>query len=436
MTKDSVTVSMYNVGFGDCFLLRFPADDRERKVLIDCGSIKRPTVKKKSIPIGDVVKKLIEDVTEDGEPRIDVVAVSHRHEDHVSGFLNPAWNEVRVDEVWLPWTEDPKDPKAVRLLQEMSSFALALNREFHQLSAINALGDDESSFVAHVIENFFGEAPSNQIEGDPLLSLKNDEAMATLHRGFVGGAQGAKREFMRRRSAGRPCRSTALPGVEIHVLGPSDDESVIATMDPPSDESFLRGVAAPSDNGDRSLLPFPAWEPGESDPRPDQDLLSLLQRITSTSTVLGAAALESAVNNTSLMLAFELGDAVLLFPGDSQWGSWQLNRDDEQQRDLLRRCTFYKVGHHGSHNASPRFFLDDERLRGLWGAAISVTPHGRFTSIPKQELVDHLITRLTVGDAKPRMVRSDEPPSAAQVPEGVTVVDGLRVDFEVPIRID
>ena len=32
-----VAVRMYNVGFGDCFLITFPAPDRPRKVLVDCG---------------------------------------------------------------------------------------------------------------------------------------------------------------------------------------------------------------------------------------------------------------------------------------------------------------------------------------------------------------------------------------------------------------
>jgi len=181
-----------------------------------------------------------------------------------------------------------------------------------------------------------------------------------------------------------------------------------------------------------TILPFPVSLTPQL--RPDQSLLDLLERITSTSTVLGAAALESAVNNTSLMLAFELGDALLLFPGDSQWGSWRVNRDDAQHRDLLRRCTFYKVGHHGSHNASPRFFLEDERMSGLWGAAISVTPHGRFTSIPKPALEKQLRAKLTKGRAAPRLVRSDSPPSGRKVPKGVEVIDDLRVDFKVPIR--
>ena len=33
----SVTIRMYNAGFGDCFLITIPAPDRPRRILVDCG---------------------------------------------------------------------------------------------------------------------------------------------------------------------------------------------------------------------------------------------------------------------------------------------------------------------------------------------------------------------------------------------------------------
>lgn len=77
-----------------------------------------------------------------------------------------------------------------------------------------------------------------------------------------------------------------------------------------------------------------------------------------------ALKLDSDTNNTSLVLAFEIGKAgegpVLLFPGDAQVGNWLSWRDQTYQfgdlemtaDDLLRRTLVYKVGHHGSHNAT------------------------------------------------------------------------------------
>ena len=79
--------------------------------------------------------------------------------------------------------------------------------------------------------------------------------------------------------------------------------------------------------------------------------------------------LDSDTNNTSLALAFELPDGrVLLFPGDAQvgnWESWHADADDHKRvwqiddhavtaEMLLNRTVLYKVGHHGSHNATLR----------------------------------------------------------------------------------
>ncbi|HEY1335617.1 MAG TPA: hypothetical protein VGF31_15245, partial [Myxococcaceae bacterium] len=83
---------------------------------------------------------------------------------------------------------------------------------------------------------------------------------------------------------------------------------------------------------------------------------------------------DNLTNNTSLVLAFELPpkDAaaerkILLFVGDAQVGNW-LSWDEipawrpqgdvaiavlkPDIGDLLKRAVFYKVGHHGSHNAT------------------------------------------------------------------------------------
>jgi beta-lactamase superfamily II metal-dependent hydrolase len=79
-----------------------------------------------------------------------------------------------------------------------------------------------------------------------------------------------------------------------------------------------------------------------------------------------ALNLDSDTNNTSLVLALEWGPVgegpVLLFPGDAQVGNWlswrkqdyQVERRTIKADDLLKRTIVYKVGHHGSHNATVR----------------------------------------------------------------------------------
>jgi hypothetical protein len=79
---------------------------------------------------------------------------------------------------------------------------------------------------------------------------------------------------------------------------------------------------------------------------------------------LGSAAdvamqLDNRTNNTSLVLAFALapGGDVLLFAADAQIGNWQswaavTFPDGTAGADLVRRTRLYKVGHHGSANAT------------------------------------------------------------------------------------
>jgi hypothetical protein len=81
---------------------------------------------------------------------------------------------------------------------------------------------------------------------------------------------------------------------------------------------------------------------------------------------LGAAGalalkLDANTNNTSLVLAFETpAGKVLLFAADAQVGNWLSWYDQKYGpedskigvEDLLARTVLYKVGHHGSHNAT------------------------------------------------------------------------------------
>ena len=74
-----------------------------------------------------------------------------------------------------------------------------------------------------------------------------------------------------------------------------------------------------------------------------------------------AMQLDQRTNNTSLVLAFEFAASkrVLLFAADAQignWLSWRNLKWGEKGEitgpDLLKRTVYYKVGHHGSHNAT------------------------------------------------------------------------------------
>ena len=67
------------------------------------------------------------------------------------------------------------------------------------------------------------------------------------------------------------------------------------------------------------------------------------------------------MNNTSLILLFEVNGKKLLFPGDAQLENWSYAVKDADDADatraLLADVDVYKVGHHGSLNATPKKLL-------------------------------------------------------------------------------
>jgi hypothetical protein len=69
-------------------------------------------------------------------------------------------------------------------------------------------------------------------------------------------------------------------------------------------------------------------------------------------------ALDDMLNNTSLILQFEARKRHLLFSGDAQIENWEFALASKRSEKLLRKVDLYKVGHHGSRNATPRTLHD------------------------------------------------------------------------------
>jgi beta-lactamase superfamily II metal-dependent hydrolase len=437
----SLSVRMYDVGFGDSFLFTFPAKGGRRpKVLVDCGVHSGGPG---PVPIKKIVEAILEDVTEKGQPRIDLVIATHRHRDHVSGFEQAAWKDVRVDEVWMPWTEHPTDPDARVIREAQAKKAQKLALAFAHLD----LPADEKQALQAVAEN----------------NLTNAKAMETLHAGFAGNPP---RRFLPEKAGGpRSWKEDGLPFTTVHLLGPSRSQNVIRDMDPPPDESFLRAAALIE--AGRSYSPFESrwhfsaagpdfgtwWskvardrqeksddadEAGETTPlRLDDPLftarwldrlglrhaeLKAVEEKGQDDPFAAAVSLEAAVNGTSLMLMFEVGKAFLLLPGDAQWGTWHQALTDPEWGELLKKTSFYKVGHHGSHNATPRGFVEQDLSR--FSAMVSTRLMPKWKLIPKKELMDALLAKSNA------VVRSDQ---LSSLPSGFTKQGESWVETTIPV---
>jgi hypothetical protein len=139
-----------------------------------------------------------------------------------------------------------------------------------------------------------------------------------------------------------------------------------------------------------------------------QQLNSLLRIVRSMDDIL---------NNTSVILLFELRQGRrplrLLFPGDAQIENWEYAlryaREAKDNLELLRTVDLYKVGHHGSRNATPKtlYNLWNEprtKDRKMW-ALLSTKPgvYGKTpaTAVPRSTLVSALDTRMTLLSTEP-----------------------------------
>lgn len=82
----SATLFAYQVGFGDCFLLRFTySDQSSRHILIDFGTT--------GLPKGAADSHLLliaKDIEAQCGGQLDAVVATHRHADHISGFATAA----------------------------------------------------------------------------------------------------------------------------------------------------------------------------------------------------------------------------------------------------------------------------------------------------------------------------------------------------------
>jgi metallo-beta-lactamase superfamily protein len=367
-------VRMYRQGLGDCFLLTCSDGSETSHLLIDCGVLKG------TAEADARMQAVAESVRDTTGGRLDRLVATHEHWDHVSGFLQAEaiFDTLEVGEVWLAWTEDPEDELARELRKRKK-------KRQNGIVAAAKLAEAEKTPAAR--------RTARQL--DALLSFEGDL-------GATGRKTTAKAlEWVKGREAQikylRPGEQLfdlpGLPGIRVYVLGPPHDRRMIKRSDPSkahpevyelaaaegSHQGFLAAAEALAEDEQPGAQPFDGFfRVEEADARAENALVKQYYREAYAwrridHDWLGYAGqlalhLDSDTNNTSLVLAFELssGGDVLLFPGDAQVGNWlsweplewQFQEGDGTRTvksgDLLARTVLYKVGHHGSHNATLR----------------------------------------------------------------------------------
>jgi beta-lactamase superfamily II metal-dependent hydrolase len=428
--QEKVRIRMYNVGFGDCFLILLPGD---RTMLVDAGFHMSGVGKFKG---NELAQRVIADVKEmTGKERIDVVVATHRHQDHVYSFNSNEWNKVEVGEVWLPWVDDPENTEATSLWKKKTAFAMQLSE------ALPAMGLDAAT--QEQVDFMLWNAGIDRVPPAGLLAAwSNAGALERLNDGFRRRDRTRPRFLPESETYPEEFETAVLPGVRAHVLGPARDPDLIEHLDPTRDgetyrtlallaaEQSGRGVGSPF--GDVWKVPDPPAPPAPTPPYPlplDADAIKRLEGLARTlDPVFAAEALDDMINSTSLVLVLQVGRARLLLPGDAEWGTWKMILGNAKATALLKGATFFKVGHHGSHNATPKTLVE-EVLAADIPAMISTQqgPGNYRKNIPLQDLLTALQGRGI------QAVRSDMPAGAALPAgfEGSSPSPGEWIDLEL-----
>jgi beta-lactamase superfamily II metal-dependent hydrolase len=410
---NAVSIRMYNVGFGDCFLLRIPTSQGERRMLVDCGFHSQG---KGDFGDREIVERIKKDL--DGAS-VDVVVATHRHQDHISGFgETDLWADVAVDEVWLPFTANPK--------QENSEPSL---RAWHGLmnAASTVVGADGKLTPQGMAALGARDAVDREVA---TFMLWNARANKPAIENLLGGLKRADgRPALRRFLPGKgryptSFTSPALPDVTIHVLGPPTDPAMRKNRKVPSTWAFE--AASDAVPGEAFDSPFSAeWHvPVERlPPRPPFAQKSLdAIRLFNDDLMCAAKALEGFLNGESLVLVLEIGSARILLTGDAEVGAWTTILADPKALELAASATFVKIGHHGSHNATPLSFVRNH-LSSHTRAAISTQagPQPFRNGIPLGDLLDELHAKQI------RYARTDTAldPSLQEFTQGVSCIDCL-----------
>jgi beta-lactamase superfamily II metal-dependent hydrolase len=353
-------VRLYNVGMGDCIYLRVPVQGKEWHILIDCGNFDAksgPTQR----ALEDLKRQLPQDETHGNKYRLDVLAISHPHKDHISGFNWQDWFEqIWVERLWLGSTLDSHNPRSKRARQigEMALQGLQRLAEFQDSPLGQELG--------------LSDIPAYQLAADEIKDDKLKEEILEFLRNKALKVYYLDDETVPDQENGLNLLQEAdQPGTEqahFHVLSPASnvDDTYLGKELAAALDQFQLLTTAPS-----QMNSLAALNQQEMDKLLKQqlnvspgDFRRLYTRLACNAIAM-ALSKNALVNISGLVLLLEWKGRRLLFPGDAEWlesrqgiftrekqnGCW--NTILAKHPDLLQPLDFLKVGHHGSGNATP-----------------------------------------------------------------------------------
>jgi len=268
-----------------------------------------------------------------------------------------------------PWTEDPalNDPKLPPLKRKGAQAlqASAPAQHLSSLRAMNKLAASAQREVQHLTSEKFRQ-PLDARLAEQIDFLANDNTLP--NRSAVANLAGmGENHYVH---FGYQLKlSQLLPGVKVHVLGPPTLEQhaeIQKQRSRDANEFWMLRAAAQRFWGIQSATAAQDQDQSQTDlfpgadvyqdffPSHDRWFIRQLRTLRGEQLLGLVRVLDDEMNNTSVILLFEVGGKKLLFPGDAQIENWEYALAKPEVAKLLKDVTLYKVGHHGSRNATPK----------------------------------------------------------------------------------
>jgi exonuclease VII small subunit len=445
------------MGTGDCFVLFFKNQEDQVlfKMMIDCGAYSISKAK-----MDKYAKQILKDV----DNKLDVLLITHEHQDHVLGFQRSEKlfkEKLKVKELWLPWTEDETDPLVDKFKKEYGQKKKSL-----AIAALLLRGQSKTDLFRNI---YLGGANDEGILNarlgitdalEELTELNTDllpddadlEKSVAAYKGGLKGYEIVKNELEREREKVRFLQTGSivenvegLENIRIYILGPPKMWTDVKKEHGKEGETYKHNKELELV---RAFSSFPFEEevdnqcPFQShyiiDPSldlaaqvGDKDSLKgiiNIKKIYEENTyrridfdwLISAAKLSlrltRGINNLSAVLAIEFVDSgkVMLFPGDAEFGSWRTwhkldwnckgnDGTTHLTTDLLNRTVFYKVAHHLSHNGTPKE-LGMDLLNNKDLVAMATLDYNVINSKWKNTMPNRALVRDLVTSTKGRFI--------------------------------
>ncbi|MCW2748964.1 MAG: hypothetical protein JWR83_74, partial [Aeromicrobium sp.] len=332
-----------------------------------------------------------------------------------------------VGAIWMPVWENEFEKEVAQFQADLENLAFGL-----QAVALAGDRDEHTDEILAIVENATGKSSK-----DGPRAGSNAAALDLLKNKL-----GVEPQYLAEGDKPKMPAGLSKAGLTAQILGPPPvtERDFLELMD------LKKGVgqylaAVEGDGGGGRLTPFgpeyevaasaypPSafreWAPREKlgglpdfTKRYPSQLEEGLKNSMPAAMAAAASDLDDMLNNQSLVVLFGWKGKTLLFAGDAQGGNWEYWLYDEGvpapdpttltmtkgSKKILAEIDFYKVGHHGSTNATPIPVVDALGSNFVSMCSVQEDTFGNKdneSEVPRERLIDALAK-------KSALVRSDQ----------------------------